>query len=106
VKGGRPFPGFSKRHPSLILLACFQNISRGPPTSLRNLGERPGVAFPAREATTGLVNRKVIFRPGEMNRRDQPERAGIRLLERGLAGHHFFPFNLCKTTPLWVSLFN
>jgi hypothetical protein len=62
------------------------------------------VAFSTRKVATGLVNRKVIFRPGEMNGGDQAEGTGVGLFKSRLAGHHLFPFDLCEATPLWVSL--
>jgi hypothetical protein len=64
------------------------------------------VTFPTRKATTGLVNGKVIFWPGEMNRGDQSEKAVVRPFEGGLAGHHLSPFNLSEAAPLWISLFD
>ena len=62
------------------------------------------MAFSAGKVTTGLVDRQVIFRTGEVDRRDQSEDAVVCLLESGFAGNS--PHLLClqKTASLWISL--
>jgi hypothetical protein len=106
VKSGRPLPGFAKRHSLFILLACFQDFRGGPPIPFGDFAEGPGVTFPAREATAGLINGKVIFWPGEMNCGDQSEKTVVSLFEGGLAGHRLSPFNLCEAASLRISLFD
>jgi hypothetical protein len=62
------------------------------------------MAFSAGKVTTGLIDRQVIFRTGEVDRRDQSEDAIVRLFESGFAGKR--PHLLClqKTASLRISL--
>jgi hypothetical protein len=64
------------------------------------------VAFSAGEVTTRLVDREVIFRPGEVNGRDQSKEAIVRLFESGFAGKRLSSFHLDKTTSLGITLLN
>ena len=64
------------------------------------------MTFSTREVTTRLVNGKIIFWAGEVNRRDQSEGPVVGLFEGCFAGQRFLPFDLDKATPLWISLLN
>jgi hypothetical protein len=64
------------------------------------------MAFSTGEVTTRLVDGEVIFWTREMNGRDQPEEAMIRLFKGGFTGNGLPLFDLDKTTPLGISLPN
>jgi hypothetical protein len=53
-----------------------------------------------------LIDGKVIFRAGEMNRGNQPEEAIVCLFEGCFAGKRLPLLDLDKTTPLGISLFD
>jgi hypothetical protein len=53
-----------------------------------------------------LIDGKIVFWTGEMNGRDQPKKAVVRLLECGFAGERLPPLDFRKATSLRISLFN
>jgi hypothetical protein len=106
MKGSGFAPRLPKCHSLFIFFASFQHVNRGPPISLRNLCEGPGVTFPARKVTTRLIDGEIVFGAGEVNRGDQPEESIFCLFEGGFAGERLISSNLYKTVALWISLFN
>jgi hypothetical protein len=62
------------------------------------------MAFSAGKVTTGLIDRQVIFRAGEVDRRDQSEDAIVRLFEGGFAGKRPHLLGLHKAASLRISL--
>jgi hypothetical protein len=53
-----------------------------------------------------LVDGKVVFGTGEVNRRDEPEQAIIRLFKSDFARNIFFTFHLDKAASLRIPLFD
>jgi len=106
MKGSRPASRLADGHLPFVFLAGFEHIGRRPPSSLGNLGKTPGMAFSAGEIAARLVNGKVIFRAGEVNRRDSPQRPLVGLLEGGFAGQSFPLVHLDVTATLRVSCLN
>jgi hypothetical protein len=103
---GRPASRLTDGHFSLVFLAGLEHIGRRPPPSLGNLGKTPGMAFPAGEIAARLINGKVIFRTGEMNSRDTPQRPLVGSLEGCFAGKGFPLVHLDVTATLRVSHLN
>jgi hypothetical protein len=64
------------------------------------------MTFSAGEVTTRLVDGEIIFWTGEMNSRDQPEKAIICLFKGGFTSKGLALFAFNKTTPLGISLLN
>jgi hypothetical protein len=64
------------------------------------------MTFSTGEVTTRLVDGEVIFWTGEMNSGDQPEEATVRPFQGRFTGEGFPLFDLNKTTPLRISLFD
>jgi hypothetical protein len=64
------------------------------------------MAFSAGEVTTRLVNGKVIFWTGEMDSRDQSEKAIVCPFKGGFTGKSLSLFDLDKTASLRISLLN
>jgi len=62
------------------------------------------MTFSAREIAAGLVDGKVVFRTGEMDRGNQPEKALVCFFESRFAGRKFPLFGFNKTVPLRISL--
>jgi hypothetical protein len=106
MKGSGSVPRLSKSDLPLILFTGLQHIGRGPPIPFGYLRKGPRVAFSAREVTTRLIDREVVFRPRKVNSRDQPKGAVVHLFEGGFAGQRFSSLGLRITTPLGISLFN
>jgi hypothetical protein len=104
MKGSGPVSRLPNRHFLFIFFARLQDIRRRPPIALGNFCEIPGMTFSAGEGTTGLVDREVIFRTGEMNGGDEPEEAVVGFLESGLTGKRLPLFDLNKTISLGISL--
>jgi hypothetical protein len=64
------------------------------------------MTFSTGEVTTRLIDGEVIFWAGEMNSRDQPEEATVRPFQGRFTSKGFPLFDLNKTTPLGISLFD
>jgi hypothetical protein len=64
------------------------------------------MAFPAREVTPRLINGKVVFRTGQVNRRDAPERTIIGPFQSDFAGQGLALVNLDKAASLRITLLN
>jgi hypothetical protein len=99
-------PRLSKGDLSLVLFTRLQYIGGWPPIPLGNLCKGPGVAFAAREITTRLIDREVIFWTRKMNGGNQPEGTVVCLFEGGFASQGLSSPDLRKATSLRISLFN
>ena len=63
-----------------------ENILWAVPSSFLDLGEIPGMAFAARQVTSGLVDGEIVFRTRQMNGADQAVEPFLILLQGDLAG--------------------
>jgi hypothetical protein len=64
------------------------------------------MTFPAGKVTTRLINGEVVFRARKMDRRDQPQKAIVRLFEGSFTGRGLPLFDLDETVSLRISLLN
>ena len=71
MPGGCFFPGLDQRDLFFVGACFFQYLPGGVPVSIRHLAEVPGVAFFAGKVATGLINRQIILRAGQMDGGDQ-----------------------------------
>lgn len=64
-------PGFLQGIQPIKGAGFDENIPGCVPGALLHLGEIPGMAFPVREVTAGLIDGQIIFRAGQVNGCDQ-----------------------------------
>ena len=84
----------------------YKDILGGEPRTLFFLAKMPGMAFAASEIAPRLVEREIIFRPGEVNRGDEPLPGSVFMVQGCLAGQGRPTIGFNTAAPGFKSLLN
>jgi hypothetical protein len=95
---GMPGCGLFSRFPEIYDLFIgnrfFEDVLGRIPIAIFHFTEIPGVTFPTGEITPGLINGEIVFRPGKMNRGNEPIPFPIFSFQGSLARQCMFPIYL------------